>query len=160
MNGYELGKDWQNRWSWADVWKPWVWDSCECCLEINSKQQKQRSEKSVHQQISVWSLGLSIIFFRWRLDATDCNLYVSIFLLLPLKFVELWRKHPVMNTGAGHKENYVMWSRGIGLKSNMWHFQVFYLIEVLIRRGTVCWKPYLNRTSFSKVLAIERFSKQ
>ncbi len=33
-------------------------------------------------------------------------------------------------------------------------------IEVLIRRGTCCWKPHLNRTSCSKVIAIERFSKQ
>ena len=29
---------------------------------------------------------------------------------------------------------------------------VFYLIEVLIRRGTFCWKPHLNRTSGSKVI--------
>ncbi len=39
-------------------------------------------------------------------------------------------------------------------------FSVFYLIEILIRRGTFCWKPHLNRTSGSKVIAIERFSKQ
>ena len=36
----------------------------------------------------------------------------------------------------------------------------FLLIEVFIRRGTFCWKPNLNQTSGSKVIAIERFSKQ
>ncbi len=39
-------------------------------------------------------------------------------------------------------------------------FSVFYLIEIRIRRGTFCWKPHLNQTSGSKVIAIERFSKQ
>ncbi len=39
-------------------------------------------------------------------------------------------------------------------------FSAFYLIEVLIKRGTFCWKPNLNQTSGSKVVAIERFSKQ
>ncbi len=36
-------------------------------------------------------------------------------------------------------------------------FSVVYLIEVLIRRGTFCWKPNLRWTSGSKVIAIERF---
>ena len=40
-------------------------------------------------------------------------------------------------------------------------FSVFYLIKVLIiGRGTFCWKPDLNWTSVSKVIAIERFWKQ
>ncbi len=34
---------------------------------------------------------------------------------------------------------------------------LFVLIEVFITRGTFCWKPHLNRTSGSKVIAIERF---
>ncbi len=32
-------------------------------------------------------------------------------------------------------------------------FSVFYLIEVLISRGTFCWKPHLNQTSGSKVIS-------
>ena len=52
---------------------------------------------------------------------------------------------------------YVLWSRGISRKSNMWQFS-FYLIKVLIRRGTFCWKHHLNRSSGFKVIA--KFSKQ
>ncbi len=45
-----------------------------------------------------------------------------------------------------------MQSRGISLKSNV-TFSVFYLIEVLIWRGTFCRKPYLNQISDSKVMS-------
>ncbi len=38
-------------------------------------------------------------------------------------------------------------------------FSVFYSIEVLIWRGTCCWKPHLNRTSGSKVLSNWRILK-
>ena len=50
----------------------------------------------------------------------------------------------------------VMRSRGI-----MWHvtFSVFYLIDILIRRGTFCWKPHPNRTSGSKALINWRIPK-
>ncbi len=54
---------------------------------------------------------------------------------------------------------YVMRSRGASRKSNMWHFQFFYLIEVLIRKGIFCRKSHLNQASGSKVKVIERFSK-
>ena len=36
-------------------------NSCKCCLEANSRQQKQHSEMSVHQQISGWSVEFSSI---------------------------------------------------------------------------------------------------
>ncbi len=41
-----------------------------------------------------------------------------------------------------------VWSRTCDIFS-----LVFYLIEVLIWRGTFCWKPHLNRTSGSKVMS-------
>ena len=44
-----------------------------------------------------------------------------------------------------------MRSRGINQKSDLWHFQFFYLIEVL--RCTFCWKPCLNWSSGSKVIS-------
>ena len=47
--------------SWADVWKLRVWEHWECCLEASSKQQKQHSKMSVHQQISGWPVEFSII---------------------------------------------------------------------------------------------------
>ena len=47
--------------SWADVWKPRVWEHCKCCLEANSKQQKKHNEMSVYQHISGWSVESSMI---------------------------------------------------------------------------------------------------
>ncbi len=38
-------------------------------------------------------------------------------------------------------------------------FSDFYLIELLIWRGTFCWKPHLNRTSGSKVMSNWRILK-
>ncbi len=47
---------------------------------------------------------------------------------------------------------YVIRSKEISLNSNM-TFPVFYLIGMLIWRGTFYWKPHLNRTSGSKVMS-------
>ena len=56
--------------------------------------------------------------------------------------------------------SYVMWSRGISWKSNMWRFQFsIYLIEVLIRRGTLCLNPPEYWASGSKVISIEKILK-
>ena len=46
-----------------------------------------------------------------------------------------------------------MQSRGISRKLHMWHFQFSYLIEVLIWRGTFCWKPHLNRSNGSEIMS-------
>ena len=56
--------------------------------------------------------------------------------------------------------SYVLWSGGISRKLNMWHISVFCLIEVLVRRGDFAENPHVNRTCGSKVIAIERCSKQ
>ena len=54
----------------------------------------------------------------------------------------------------------VMRSRCIHSEVEHVTFSVSYLVEILIRRGTFCRKPHLNRTSGSKVITIEIFSKQ
>ena len=46
-----------------------------------------------------------------------------------------------------------MQSRGISQNSEHVTFSVCYLIEVLLWRGTYCWKPHLNRISGSKVMS-------
>ena len=48
---------------------------------------------------------------------------------------------------------YAMRSREISWNSHMWHFQFSILIEVLIWRGTSCWKLHVNRSSGSKVMS-------
>ena len=42
---------------------------------------------------------------------------------------------------------FVMGSSGASTKVEHVTFSVFYLIKVLIRRGTFCWKLHLNRTT-------------
>ncbi len=54
---------------------------------------------------------------------------------------------------------YVMRSKEISLKLNVWHQFSIWLNCSLGGRGTFCWKPHLNQTSGSKVIAIEGFSK-
>ena len=63
MYGYELGKAWRKRWVLRWRLKEFgnIANSCKCCLEANSRQQKQHSEMSVHQQISGWSVEFSSI---------------------------------------------------------------------------------------------------
>ena len=63
MYGYELGKAWRKRWVLRWHLKEFgnIANSCKCCLEANSRQQKQHSKMSVHQQISGWSVEFSSI---------------------------------------------------------------------------------------------------
>ncbi len=48
----------------------------------------------------------------------------------------------------------VMRSRGISLKSNMWHFQFSIWLKSSLREVHFAEKPHLNQTSGSKVKAI------